>query len=1585
MCIKQKLLSVLVFVLLLSSSLVALEKFQDFPITQTQSGDISVEKSELGKKFVKVALSNPSNNSSFLLIYKIYNIEGNFEQIKQIKSSSLAEFNIEINSLNSYEFLIATLKNNQIVSVSPIENLKPGAMLGKTIISRSIQKRDISSNGIDMTLEIDSQSFPYINLSTEVTSNGKNFDGTDNPLLGLNNFELDEDGRYETLESIATPEANGTRKIADIVFVHDDSGSLGDEAAQVKANIETFLNELGSSGIDYRVGLVPYGGSGGYSSPGGTIKNSGNLYDNGNQLISDIDQMKFDGGTERAFDAMNLASSSILWRQSTQKIIILVTDEDNDIGSTNETTLIQRLQSNGVTVFGLTRGHSEYDRIATATGGKTYNITSDFKSILSEIGAEIVAKYILRYKTDNTNLLESRKVTLRANSGTDSGEASATYTPTSPLEIYPTSETETLSSKGQRRYVPLDISAKISQSGTSNSNINATLYYKNANSSSYTSKTMSSLGNDLFKATIDSSEVIDPKIEYYISATDGDKVYTYPSSEPGNNPIVISILPNIAPQISSVSVTEPLVNTDVTISAIIEDATNEVSEVNLYYKERGSNYFDKISKQYNSASVNFQATIPANDVSVNGLVYYIDAIDDFGVHQTYGTSTNPNTISVTAPVVENGSKDIGNLTVYADKFIDNGDNTWTGNGHVTIAKKLGNKVLSLDASVTLNYTTNKVTTIASSDVKALSMKRNQNATALDYPLYERGNISIDCSANPPVMELENGASTFRPLLGLTFIYPPEAKVTIKKDEIVFSDIYTPLTSLTTVGSVKDLVFSQVGNSSQEMTLDLGNSADFIKLQNSIFELKELELTLDMVNESAKGSAFLGSDRFFGEGGGLGGTLGFTFNPFELNTLGAKVGFNDATSRKLTFPVPSPFGLRLSGGSILADGLSSQQDVKVSATGETVLVDGALILDAFTAATGKAVISGETMILVDTSGKVVASGSIKLLEALNLANAKLEIGNPTSLEANINIVQTITGRLFLQVGKSNKFVELTGQSNATIQIPPQAPWIGGYKLSEIATDTTFRFNSKEIDMAEMRAKYKLFFAELDIRLDMSDIKDPNLYLTGFNKTIQVFSRNRSLREVSSETFSINEVAPYVFVKVISNDDNTSADFDIELPSGSKYTPQTAVAESTSSNINEIFFMENPIAKEAYYAIKDPEVGDYKIDINNNNQLGGYRVEIVYPNDKPEIAIDSSSDIEWDGSSPIAINWTDKDDDDNAKISLYYSKENSGHRGTLIATDIFEDNITDSYEWSPSEDIQSGEYYIFAKIDDRQYAPVYSYGNGKIIIKNTNAPESPKNVTATASDGSIDVKWDSQDANTSYRVYVTEGTSTHDFASGLSSEYTISGLKNNTEYTINVLAINSNGYESLLSTPVTVKTPYNANNQGGSPDLSINASESKVTSSNGKIDGDISLSVVIDNIGEIDSSYAKVNCYYGSVSDSTLIGAKILGNIAKDGNTSVNFDFKSSDFNQDTSRVFFITITDVVSSEMNIDNNFAVLQSNLSKIEDFNSDFKLDILDIMKLVVLIDTEGEINASFDINKDGIVDNEDLDIVKNLWGSNY
>ncbi len=134
-----------------------------------------------------------------------------------------------------------------------------------------------------------------------------------------------------------------------------------------------------------------------------------------------------------------------------------------------------------------------------------------------------------------------------------------------------------------------------------------------------------------------------------------------------------------------------------------------------------------------------------------------------------------------------------------------------------------------------------------------------------------------------------------------------------------------------------------------------------------------------------------------------------------------------------------------------------------------------------------------------------------------------------------------------------------------------------------------------------------------------------------------------------------------------------------------------------------------------------------------------------NRPPTIAITApvNNDLADDNYS---ITWSSSDPDDGASISLYYDTDNSGNDGTLIVADLAEGSDT-SYLWdtSSTSSISSGDYYIYAKIDDGINQPVYTYGTGTVKVNRIPAITITAPTTDTVVDTNYSINWEASDSD------------------------------------------------------------------------------------------------------------------------------------------------------------------------------------------------------------------------------------------------
>jgi len=260
---------------------------------------------------------------------------------------------------------------------------------------------------------VDASNYPEINVYARVGdwSGDGIFDLTEE------NFIVREDDIKETPITVTLLNSPGHKPLVDIVFVFDDTGSMGGKISGLKLKVNDFMNGLMMSDLDYVLGLVTF-------KDNYEIYNGGYLTGNDDAFMSWINGLSAGGGGDGPEDSLDAleAAMTMQFRPETQKVFVLITDAaphvlgDGTSYSTNTVEgIVQRLQDSDVVTFVI--GPSTYSGYGTlegtyfgegsisgATGGKYYNIYDNFSSIVDDLAVEIaslMADYRITYTTHN--------------------------------------------------------------------------------------------------------------------------------------------------------------------------------------------------------------------------------------------------------------------------------------------------------------------------------------------------------------------------------------------------------------------------------------------------------------------------------------------------------------------------------------------------------------------------------------------------------------------------------------------------------------------------------------------------------------------------------------------------------------------------------------------------------------------------------------------------------------------------------------------------------------------------------------------------------------------------------------------------------------------------------------------------------------------------------------------------------------------------------------------------------------------------------------------------------------------------------
>lgn len=187
------------------------------------------------------------------------------------------------------------------------------------------------------------------------------------------------------------------------------------------------------------------------------------------------------------------------------------------------------------------------------------------------------------------------------------------------------------------------------------------------------------------------------------------------------------------------------------------------------------------------------------------------------------------------------------------------------------------------------------------------------------------------------------------------------------------------------------------------------------------------------------------------------------------------------------------------------------------------------------------------------------------------------------------------------------------------------------------------------------------------------------------------------------------------------------FVLQSPSGAQYTPQNSAAADATMESGAIY-LTNPGARDAAFALRDPEPGTWQVNVLNPGTLGSYAVEVLAESSAPRLAFENAA-VE---DTLLLLDWTDEDADSDAAIELFLDTDREGANGPRIAGGFSEDDETDMAAVDlAGGDIAAGWYWPFAVIDDGDNAPVVAYADAPLFVPDPDAPPAVENFDVTGS--------------------------------------------------------------------------------------------------------------------------------------------------------------------------------------------------------------------------------------------------------------
>jgi len=222
------------------------------------------------------------------------------------------------------------------------------------------------------------------------------------PELKRENFRVFEDGRPQTISNFSAD----TNLPLTVALLIDTSGSVRDRLQfEQQAAIEFFRSTL-IRGKDRAI-LISFDSG---------VDLLQDFTDDPDQLAKSMGNMRAGGGTS-LFDAMYLAAKEKLPAHEGRRILVVITDGDDNSSRITLTESLESAQRNDVVIYAIStnaagvggnrsqRGDKILKTFTDATGGRTFapQKLEDLSANFRDIAAELRAQYALAYQS--TNLL----------------------------------------------------------------------------------------------------------------------------------------------------------------------------------------------------------------------------------------------------------------------------------------------------------------------------------------------------------------------------------------------------------------------------------------------------------------------------------------------------------------------------------------------------------------------------------------------------------------------------------------------------------------------------------------------------------------------------------------------------------------------------------------------------------------------------------------------------------------------------------------------------------------------------------------------------------------------------------------------------------------------------------------------------------------------------------------------------------------------------------------------------------------------------------------------------------------------------
>ncbi len=194
----------------------------------------------------------------------------------------------------------------------------------------------LPGNSFDVCFNVTNNSDQELNL-LEFYAQTNDFGTIQNPSDSTKDYLEIGESWITNKHSILTKTTAGVSSALDLAIVLDQSGSMGDEIEALTNELIRVIDEIDSEVPDLRVGLVLFGGHQ-YYNPYLEESLIYPLTFNIDQIVNILSVTPASGSIEPWGDALYCTKENLEWRADAVKLVILITDEENNGGTVIKTT-----------------------------------------------------------------------------------------------------------------------------------------------------------------------------------------------------------------------------------------------------------------------------------------------------------------------------------------------------------------------------------------------------------------------------------------------------------------------------------------------------------------------------------------------------------------------------------------------------------------------------------------------------------------------------------------------------------------------------------------------------------------------------------------------------------------------------------------------------------------------------------------------------------------------------------------------------------------------------------------------------------------------------------------------------------------------------------------------------------------------------------------------------------------------------------------------------------------------------------------------------------------------------------------------